>query len=105
MLFTLPAGLLMVSSFRLVNGHGIDVRIESSSSGAELNVRFGERISEGHEREHKPEKRQSSQACGAGIGSCPAGQCCSADGQCGTGINFCSGPDCQLAYGPACDGK
>jgi Polysaccharide deacetylase len=24
---------------------------------------------------------------------------------CGTGIDYCEGPDCQLDYGPACDGN
>ncbi|KUJ12994.1 glycoside hydrolase/deacetylase [Mollisia scopiformis] len=44
-------------------------------------------------------------ACGSGIGSCPTEQCCSSGGQCGTGSTYCAGPDCQLAYGPACDGN
>ncbi|CAG8975250.1 hypothetical protein HYALB_00007950 [Hymenoscyphus albidus] len=45
-------------------------------------------------------KRQS---CGPGIGSCPTGFCCSAEGACGEGSSFCAGPDCQFLYGPACD--
>ncbi|KAH6668292.1 polysaccharide deacetylase, partial [Halenospora varia] len=46
------------------------------------------------------------QACGGAAGSCPAGQCCSqSSGRCGTGPTFCNGPDCQLAFGPACDGN
>lgn len=24
---------------------------------------------------------------------------------CGVGIDYCAGPDCQLAYGPGCDGN
>lgn len=43
--------------------------------------------------------------CGPGVGSCSAGQCCSPAGYCGTGSAYCAAPDCQLAYGPACDGN
>ncbi|KAK4123795.1 carbohydrate esterase family 4 protein [Parathielavia appendiculata] len=41
--------------------------------------------------------------CGPGIGSCLAGDCCSAEGWCGTGIDYCTAPDCQINYGPGCD--
>ncbi|KAF2667914.1 glycoside hydrolase/deacetylase [Microthyrium microscopicum] len=50
-------------------------------------------------------RRQTSTdgSCGAGVGTCPAGQCCSASGWCGVGIQYCASPDCQLDYGPGCD--
>ncbi|KAK0609474.1 carbohydrate esterase family 4 protein, partial [Immersiella caudata] len=45
--------------------------------------------------------------CGPGAGNaiCDSGLCCSGEGVCGTGGAFCSGPACQLSYGPACDGN
>lgn len=52
---------------------------------------------------HELIKRQRTDTCGPGIGSCAAGLCCSNGGYCGTGIDFCSAPDCQFIYGPACD--
>jgi hypothetical protein len=60
--------------------------------------------------------------CGPGIGSCAAGYCCSAEGYdilassysriqtdfhgswCGKGTDYCTAPDCQINYGPGCDG-
>jgi hypothetical protein len=94
--------LLFSSVVELAAGHGSGFSINPSHSGAEINVRFGEAIQERDARDPNVEKRQ---ACGPGVGSCPAGQCCSSGGQCGTGGEFCTGPGCQLAYGPACDGK
>lgn len=86
-----------------VNCHSSNSRIGHSISGAEINFQFEEESSGLQEKgEVGLEKRQ---ACGAGVGSCPTGQCCSIGGQCGTGHAFCDGPSCQLAYGPACDGK
>ncbi len=59
--------------------------------------------------------------CGPGVGSCPSGGCCSAEGYvsscrspdvlgankccrwCGTTKIYCQAPDCQLNYGPGCD--
>ncbi|KAL0932037.1 chitin recognition protein [Colletotrichum truncatum] len=43
--------------------------------------------------------------CGKTAGACKAGQCCSSAGWCGTGPEYCSAPDCQISYGPACDGN
>ncbi|RDW70073.1 hypothetical protein BP5796_08470 [Coleophoma crateriformis] len=51
----------------------------------------------------KLEKRDD--LCGPGVGSCPTGQCCSPAGFCGTTEEYCAAPDCQLAYGSACDGN
>ncbi|KAK9790389.1 putative Chitin deacetylase [Seiridium cardinale] len=36
--------------------------------------------------------------CGPDQGTCAAGWC-------GTGIDYCEAPDCQLDYGPGCDGN
>jgi hypothetical protein len=94
--------LLLSSAFELIVGHGSGFSIIPSHSGAEINVRFGEEAQEQDMRNSDVGKRQ---ACGPGVGSCPAGQCCSSGGQCGIGGTFCTGPGCQLAYGPACDGK
>ncbi|KAI0132879.1 hypothetical protein BJ170DRAFT_264509 [Xylariales sp. AK1849] len=45
--------------------------------------------------------------CGTSAGNavCAPGLCCSAGGICGTGTSFCGAPDCQLSFGPACDGN
>ncbi|GKT47910.1 chitin deacetylase ARB_04768 [Colletotrichum spaethianum] len=43
--------------------------------------------------------------CGGTFGKCAAGFCCSAAGWCGQGAEYCSSPDCQINYGPACDGN
>lgn len=52
---------------------------------------------------HEVVKRQQSDTCGPGVGSCAAGLCCSGAGYCGTGSEFCAAPDCLFNYGPACD--
>lgn len=56
---------------------------------------------------HGVEKRQSNTSgkCGASVGSCAAGYCCSSEGWCGKGKDYCSAPDCQINYGPGCDGN
>ncbi|KAK1985457.1 hypothetical protein LZ30DRAFT_584093 [Colletotrichum cereale] len=43
--------------------------------------------------------------CGPGFGRCADGYCCSASGYCGTTPDYCTSPDCQISYGPACDGN
>ncbi|KAI1861368.1 uncharacterized protein JN550_010898 [Neoarthrinium moseri] len=43
--------------------------------------------------------------CGGTRGACAAGYCCSAEGWCGLGTDYCEAPDCQLNYGPGCDGN
>ncbi|KAK6828325.1 polysaccharide deacetylase [Apiospora arundinis] len=45
--------------------------------------------------------------CGPSAGNavCAPSLCCSSAGVCGTGTSFCASPDCQLSYGPACDGN
>ncbi|KAK0630818.1 hypothetical protein B0T17DRAFT_232316 [Bombardia bombarda] len=51
------------------------------------------------------ERRADDAKCGAGVGSCDAGYCCSYEGWCGKTKDYCTAPDCQLSYGPACDGN
>ncbi|KAH9238683.1 carbohydrate esterase family 4 protein [Colletotrichum gloeosporioides 23] len=43
--------------------------------------------------------------CGPKLGACNPGDCCSASGWCGQGPAYCNSPDCQISYGPACDGN
>ncbi|KAK4461424.1 hypothetical protein QBC42DRAFT_270170 [Cladorrhinum samala] len=50
-------------------------------------------------------RQNTSGRCGASAGSCADGYCCSAEGWCGRGKDYCSAPDCQINYGPACDGN
>ncbi|KAI1777692.1 carbohydrate-binding module family 18 [Hypoxylon cercidicola] len=57
------------------------------------------------EKRGELETRQSSRRCGGNRGSCASGQCCSADGYCGRGEDYCISPDCQINYGPGCDGN
>ncbi|KAI0381043.1 carbohydrate-binding module family 18 [Hypomontagnella monticulosa] len=51
------------------------------------------------------EARQKNARCGGSRGSCASGYCCSAEGYCGKGTDYCTSPDCQINYGPACDGN
>ncbi|KAK8022208.1 peptidoglycan-N-acetylglucosamine deacetylase [Apiospora rasikravindrae] len=72
-------------------------RRRSSTGGADV---------EAKPQEAKLQERQNkSGRCGAGRGSCAAGYCCSAEGWCGLGLDYCTAPDCQLNYGPGCDGN
>ncbi|KAI1268517.1 carbohydrate esterase family 4 protein [Xylariaceae sp. FL1019] len=57
------------------------------------------------ERAEIKERQNTSGKCGASRGSCAAGYCCSADGWCGLGEEYCTSPDCQINYGPGCDGN
>ncbi|KAI1432733.1 carbohydrate-binding module family 18 [Xylaria sp. CBS 124048] len=57
------------------------------------------------ERGDLEERQNTSGQCGPGFGSCAAGYCCSFAGWCGQGADYCSAPDCQINYGPACDGN
>ncbi|KAI0528113.1 carbohydrate esterase family 4 protein [Xylaria bambusicola] len=51
------------------------------------------------------EERQNNGRCGSRYGSCSAGYCCSYEGYCGKDAASCSAPDCQINYGPGCDGN
>ncbi|KAH7072529.1 hypothetical protein FB567DRAFT_538323 [Paraphoma chrysanthemicola] len=56
----------------------------------------------GHAHEVELEARDSPKECGEGIGSCPAGKCCSRSQYCGTSPDHCYSPGCDYKYGPAC---
>ncbi|KAJ4159426.1 uncharacterized protein LMH87_008328 [Akanthomyces muscarius] len=43
------------------------------------------------------------QECGAGVGSCAPGLCCSEGGWCGKTREYCGGSQCQLEYSDSCD--
>ncbi|KAK2000074.1 glycoside hydrolase/deacetylase [Colletotrichum falcatum] len=65
-----------------------------------------------HARDHLSPRQASTtipvgdnDQCGGNFGRCANGFCCSAEGWCGTGPDYCSAPDCQISYGPACDGN
>lgn len=61
------------------------------------------RMSEGiHTDAPEIEARDSPPECGEGIGSCPAGKCCSRAGYCGTEDAYCYSPGCKYQYGPGC---
>ncbi|KAH7412105.1 hypothetical protein DE146DRAFT_602168 [Phaeosphaeria sp. MPI-PUGE-AT-0046c] len=61
------------------------------------------RMSEGgHTHVPKIQARDSPPECGEGIGSCPAGKCCSRANFCGTGDDYCYSPGCNYQYGPGC---
>jgi peptidoglycan/xylan/chitin deacetylase (PgdA/CDA1 family) len=64
----------------------VEARVPASGNAAELHV----------------EARQSKPECGEGIGSCPAGQCCSRSNFCGTTDDYCYSPGCKYQYGPGC---
>ncbi|KAH7380580.1 hypothetical protein BKA66DRAFT_419705 [Pyrenochaeta sp. MPI-SDFR-AT-0127] len=67
---------------------------------------LGARFAEVNEFVKAPERhvisRQDDQECGANIGSCGAGLCCSESGYCGTTPDHCYSPGCNYAYGPGC---
>ncbi|KAH5128754.1 hypothetical protein HBH70_210270 [Parastagonospora nodorum] len=82
---------------------GLDVADERARS---LLRSIGAQLSEaGHVHAAPVEARQSTPSpkeCGEGIGSCPAGKCCSQIGYCDTTDAHCYSPGCQYKYGPAC---
>ncbi|KAI1369168.1 carbohydrate esterase family 4 protein [Xylaria arbuscula] len=66
-----------------------------------------ERRSEDESRKRdKIEERQNTNGrCGSRYGSCATGYCCSYEGYCGNTATYCQAPDCQINYGPGCDGN
>jgi len=77
---------------------GLDVKdVRVRSMLAQMEARSGHGI-------HSLESRQgaSPKECGEGIGSCPAGKCCSEAGYCGSSPAHCEAPLCQWKYGPGC---
>ncbi|KAM7204032.1 hypothetical protein V8F20_003730 [Naviculisporaceae sp. PSN 640] len=122
----LPAAALLAASVGLAvahNEHGgqhIPKLVGGRKLMAALNRRQGvvtsndllSRNAAASHKEHAgPKRRQDDEdedsegRCGAGIGSCPVGYCCSAEGWCGTSKSYCSAPDCQINYSSACDGN
>jgi len=87
----------------LAHGDGFEIRATTS----EVNIQLGRDLPLARRRDTEADyKLQKRVACGAGVGSCPAGQCCSGTGVCGTGIDFCDGPQCQIDFsGQACDAR
>ncbi|KAK8092084.1 polysaccharide deacetylase [Apiospora hydei] len=80
-------------------------------AAAAVGARHNHDSAGGADEEAKPqeaklqERQNKSGRCGAGRGSCAAGYCCSSEGWCGSGLDYCTAPDCQLNYGPGCDGN
>ncbi|CBX99804.1 hypothetical protein IAQ61_002963 [Plenodomus lingam] len=95
----------------LVHAHGVGLPKIVGLNPRDLKARellgnLGARFAEPHEflkaPEQKLQARQDDRRCGAGIGSCAAGECCSEGGYCGTDDDFCYSPGCNYAYGPGC---
>jgi peptidoglycan/xylan/chitin deacetylase (PgdA/CDA1 family) len=81
---------------------GINMRdLKTRDLLANLEARIAE-VSTAHAHEKRLTARQDDRQCGAGIGSCPAGQCCSGAGYCGTDNDYCYSPGCNYQYGPGC---
>ncbi|RYP49182.1 hypothetical protein DL768_005060 [Monosporascus sp. mg162] len=56
-----------------------------------------------HEKRGEVEERQTvPERCGPGRGSCAAGNAIAVQPR---GRDYCLAPDCQISYGPACDGN
>lgn len=94
----------------IVNAHGTGMPKIMGLQTADLKARnllneISARMSGVHEA-HAPEleARQgaSPPECGPGIGSCPAGKCCSRANYCGTSDAHCYSPGCKYEYGPGC---
>ncbi|KAK8123514.1 chitin deacetylase [Apiospora kogelbergensis] len=88
-------------------------RVPPAAAGAQPGHQGSSSTGDVHEDENEAklqnaklqERQNKSGRCGAGRGSCAAGYCCSAEGWCGVGLDYCTAPDCQLNYGPGCDGN
>jgi len=82
---------------------GLDPRdLKARDLLSSLGARFAKN-NEFVKRPHgKLKARQDDRQCGAGIGACAAGQCCSQSGYCGTSDDYCYSPGCNYQFGPAC---
>ncbi|OSS54028.1 hypothetical protein B5807_00423 [Epicoccum nigrum] len=81
---------------------GINMRdLKSRDLLANLEARIAE-VKTAHAHENRLAARQDDRQCGAGIGSCAAGQCCSGAGYCGTEDDYCYSPGCDYEHGPGC---
>lgn len=84
-----------------LNPRDLKARDLLSSLGARFaDVKEFAKYPENQVKHVKP--RQDDRQCGAGIGSCPAGQCCSSGGYCGTDPDYCYSPGCDYEHGPGC---
>ncbi|KAJ8117835.1 hypothetical protein OPT61_g1055 [Boeremia exigua] len=107
--FSTLAAVAAIAPF--VNAHGgmglpriagINMRdLKSRDLLANLEARIAE-VKVAHAHENHLTARQDDRECGAGIGSCPAGQCCSGAGYCGTEDDYCYSPGCDYEHGPGC---
>lgn len=92
----------------LANAHGTGLPQILGLDVADVKARnflrgIGARLSEAGDSHGAPvQARDSPPECGEGIGSCPAGKCCSRVGYCGTTDAYCYSPGCKYQYGPAC---
>ncbi|KAI8936841.1 hypothetical protein NX059_006078 [Plenodomus lindquistii] len=96
----------------LVVAHGVALPRIVGLSPRDLKARdllssLGARFADANDFIKAPEKKfkarqDDDRQCGAGVGSCAAGQCCSQAGYCGTGDDYCYSPGCDYAYGPGC---
>jgi peptidoglycan/xylan/chitin deacetylase (PgdA/CDA1 family) len=92
----------------LANAHGAGLPQIIGLDVADLKARsllrsIGAQLAEsGHAHTAPVEARDSPPECGEGIGSCPAGKCCSRAGYCGTTDAYCYSPGCKYQYGPGC---
>ncbi|KAF3002041.1 hypothetical protein E8E13_008907 [Curvularia kusanoi] len=81
---------------------GINMRdLKSRDLLATLEARIAE-VKTAHAHENQLAARQDDRQCGAGIGNCAAGQCCSGAGYCGTEDDYCYSPGCDYVHGPGC---
>ncbi|KAF1842529.1 carbohydrate esterase family 4 protein, partial [Cucurbitaria berberidis CBS 394.84] len=101
----------IVAATPLVSAHGAALPNIVGLNPRDLKARdllssLGARFTDVHEFVKAPENqvkpRQDGKECGANIGSCGAGLCCSPNGYCGTTGDFCYSPGCNYAYGPGC---
>ncbi|KAK6196990.1 hypothetical protein LQW54_011007 [Pestalotiopsis sp. IQ-011] len=96
-----------VGGRKLLSGLRSRKELERRVSGA----RFSHETKDlsGHKSEDETSainsRDNTSGKCGPNRGTCAAGYCCSVEGWCGLGIDYCEAPDCQLSYGPGCDGN
>lgn len=93
----------------LVNAHGVGlpkiIGLDSADVKSKVLLHALEkRISELVPAHSEPSltARASAPECGPGVGSCPAGSCCSRAFFCGTTDDYCYSPGCNYKYGPGC---
>ncbi|KAI9892348.1 MAG: hypothetical protein M1814_001549 [Vezdaea aestivalis] len=75
----------------------------SARGGARVRRSYGPEpraveVKEPYSAPHLETRQTTDNRCGSGRGNCAAGVC-------GQGPDYCSAPDCQITYGPGCDGN